>query len=177
MENKTEQQPNGQGFAIAGMVIGIFALLLSIIPCIGTSAILLGIVAVVFGAVALSKANKPDSPKGMSIAGITLGGVAIFVAVFWLVFVIGSKSVLKDRFENFFEWTDGFEDIEIDDEDFEDMKSLDDLEDALDELEGVVDEVNDSIEVAIEDIHEDAKEAIKNAKDEIKTAKDKIQKE
>jgi hypothetical protein len=142
MENKIDEQNNGQGFAIAGLVIGIFALLLSIIPCIGVSAILLGIIAVVFGAVALTKAKLPESPKGMGIAGITLGGIAIFVAVLWLVFVVGSKSVFKKRFENLIEWTDEFDNIDDTYDDFDDMDSLDDLESALDELEGVTNDTN-----------------------------------
>jgi len=104
----------------------------------------LGIIAVVFGAVALTKAKLPESPKGMGIAGITLGGIAIFVAVLWLVFVVGSKSVFKNRFENLIEWADEFDNIDSDDtyDEFDDMDSLDDLESALDELEGVADETN-----------------------------------
>lgn len=179
MDNTSNQQNNGQGFAIASLVIGIFALLFSVIPCVGTSAVLIGIVAVVFGTVALTKANTTDSPKGLSIAGISLGGLAIVIAMVWLIFMVGSKSILKERFENVFEWADEFEnmDIHIDDDDFDDMESLEELEHALDELEGVIDEVNEEVEGVLEGVHEEAMEAIEEAKDEIKNAKEEVKEE
>lgn len=179
MENSTNQQNNGQGFAIAGLVIGIFALLFSVIPCVGTSAVLIGIVAVVFGTVALTKANTTNAPKGLSIAGISLGGLAIVIAMVWLMFMVGSKNIIKERFQNVFEWADEFEhmDIEIDDNDFEDMESLEELEHALDELEGVIDEVNGEVEGALNEVHGEAKDAINDAKKEIDKAKEEVKKE
>jgi ElaB/YqjD/DUF883 family membrane-anchored ribosome-binding protein len=171
MENISNQQNNGQGFAIASLVIGIFAILFSIIPCVGTSAILIGIVAIVFGTVALTKAQTHDTPKGLSIVGISLGGLAILIATLGLVCVVGSISNIREKFENVFEWAEEFDNIEIDDNDFKDMESLEELENALDELEGVIDSANDETDKVLEDVHKDAKEAIKDAKEEIKDAK------
>lgn len=176
MENKNNQANNGQGFAIASLVIGIFALLFSIIPCVGTSAILIGIVAVVFGAVSLTKANTTEAPKGMSIAGISLGGLAIVIAIFWLIFVVGSKSVFQDKFEHFFEWAEDFEQIDINiDDEFDEMEKLENLENALDELEGIIDDVDGDIHEAVIEVKEDAKEAIQEAREEIEDAKIKQQ--
>jgi hypothetical protein len=72
------------GLAIAAMVVGIIALVLSWVPFVG---IALGITAVVLGIIALKKANS----KGMSIAGIVTGGLAILtglVVSFLIIFSI-----------------------------------------------------------------------------------------
>ena len=169
MENKT-QQNQGQGFAIASLVIGIFALLFSIIPCVGVSAILLGIVAIVFGIVGLTRPNMISGSKGMSIAGISLGGVAIFVAIFWLIFVVGSKSILQDRFEHIFKWTEQFDDSNADWDD-EKMESLENLEKALDELEGAIDSTGKTVNEAVEGGNIEVKQAIEDARQEINDAK------
>ena len=175
MEYKTNQQNNGQGFAIASLVIGIFALLFSIIPCVGTSSIIIGAVAVVFGTLALTRANAADSPKGLSIAGISLGGAAIVIAIIWLVFIVGAKNVFEDKFQgkfdHFTEWADEFDNIDIETEDFNNTESLKELESALDELEGVMDEVNAEINDSLNEVHNDAKKAINKAREEINDAK------
>ncbi len=174
MENKPMNQNNGQGFAIASLVIGIFALLFSIIPCVGTSAIFIGIVAVVFGAVALTKATTPDAPKGMSIAGVSLGGLAILIAIFWLIFVVGSKSLLKNKLDHVSRWAEQFDNSSFDNnDDFDDMESLDNLENALDELEGAVDSANTGVNKAVNGVHDDVKKAIDDAREGIKDAKSK----
>lgn len=171
MENKN--QNNGQGFAIASMVIGIFALLFSLIPCVGTLSILFGIVAVVFGSVSLSKANAQNQPKGMSIAGISLGGAALFISVLMTVFIFGSKSIIKDKIKEELEWTKTFDDLDNLDENFEEMENLDDLEQALDDLEGAVDDISREIDESATEIHNDVKKALKDAKSEIEDAKQK----
>ena len=150
MENTTNKQNSGQGFAIASLVTGIIALLIAIIPCVGIIAIILGVVAVVFGAVAFSKAKNENSPKGMSIAGLTLGGLSIFLAIFWLTFVIGSTNQFKNKAEHFFEFFEEFDNSNIDfdedfDDKFDDLESLDELEKTLDELEIETYEVEDSV--------------------------------
>lgn len=174
MEN---QGNNGQGFAIASLIIGIFALLLSMIPCVNFSAILIGSAAVIFGIVALSRAVDTNQSKSMSIAGISLGGMSIFIAILIWVFIVSSKSEIKDKFENFFEWAEEFEedfdgnvDIEIE---FDNEESLDNLEKALDELEGAVDDVNEEVNEAVNEVHEEVKDAIEDAKEEIEEAKEK----
>jgi len=177
MENRDNQQNNGQGFAIASLIIGIFAILFSIIPCVGTSAIIIGTVAVVFGTVALTKASASQSPKGLSIAGITLGGSAIVIAIIWLTVIVSAKSFFKDhfqnRFENFTEWADNGDQINTDDnyEDFDKTESLENLEKALDELEGVIDETNSDINDTVTKIHKETKEAIKVIREDIEDAK------
>ena len=153
MENTTNQQNSGQGFAIAGLVTGIIALLIAIIPCVGIIAIILGLVAVVFGAVAFSKAKIDNSPKGMSIAGLTLGVMSIFLAIFWLTFIIGSTNKFKNKAEHFFEFFEEFDNSNTNfdedfNEEFKDLESLDELEKTLDELEIETYEIEDSITIS-----------------------------
>lgn len=175
MENKNT---NGQGFAIASLIIGIFAFLIASIPCVNFLTIPVGAAAIIFGIVALSKANNEKQPKGMGIAGITLGGLSIFIAIFMWVFIVSSKAVFKDKFHHFYEWAEDLEDLDTDIEiEFENTESLENLEKALDELEGTMDEVNDEVNEAVKDVHEEVKEAIHEAKEEIKEVKNKKKEE
>ena len=69
-----QQQP-GNGLAIAGLVCGIVGLLLF--------NIVLGPLAIIFGAIGWSRANRGAKYKGMSIAAVVLGiiDIIIFVAL------------------------------------------------------------------------------------------------
>jgi hypothetical protein len=68
----------GKGLAISALVLGILALLLSWTVLGG---ILFGLIAVVLGLVASSKAKKGRAGgRGMAIAGIVLGVVGIVIA-------------------------------------------------------------------------------------------------
>lgn len=180
MENTKNVQNNGQGFGIAGLVTGIVALLLSFIPCFGGAAIFIGSVAIIFGAVAVSKANLVNSPKGMGIAGLSLGSLAVLIGILWLVFVVGIKGRFQDHFEKIFNWVEHIDemDVNIDDE-FEDLESLEKLERELDALEGVLDTINEDVggilDEVIEDANNQAKEAIEEARIEIEIAKEELQ--
>ena len=134
METQVNQQNNGQGFGIAALVLGILAAVISFIPCVGVVALLIGIVAIVFGAVSLAKASMYSAPKGLGIAGVSLGSLALLVAIFWILFIVklGDHSEIEDKFRNFMEWTEDFNDNV--DSSVEEVQSLDDLEKALDEL-------------------------------------------
>ncbi len=68
----------GLGFAITSLVLGVGALLFSWVPFIGIIAGLAGIAAVVLGAIALARAF---AGKGMSIAGLVTGGLAVILSV------------------------------------------------------------------------------------------------
>ena len=68
----------GIGFAIASLVLGVGALVFSWLPFIGILACLAGIAGIVLGAIALAKAF---AGKGMSIAGIVTGGIAVILAI------------------------------------------------------------------------------------------------
>jgi hypothetical protein len=65
------------GLAIAGLVCGIVGLFIA--------NIILGPLAIVFGGIGLSRANRGAPHRGMSIAAIILGIVAIGV---WVVVIV-----------------------------------------------------------------------------------------
>ncbi len=68
----------GSGLAIAALVVGILAVLSGITVLGG---ILLGLVAIVLGAIASSKAKKgTGGGRGMAIAGIVLGVLGLVIA-------------------------------------------------------------------------------------------------
>ena len=71
----------GNGLAIAGMVCGIVGLLLF--------NVILGPLAVIFGGIGLSRANKGAPHKGQAIAGIVLG--IIDLVIFAIIVAEASK--------------------------------------------------------------------------------------
>lgn len=74
-------QPSN-GIATAGGIVGIIAAALLWFPYIG---LILGIIGVVLGAVGLSRSNRlHGAGKGMSIAGIVCGGVALIINVLFI---------------------------------------------------------------------------------------------
>ncbi len=74
------------GVAIAALVCGVVALLLSWLPGINLLSFLLGIAALICGAIGLSKAKDPAvGGRGLAIGGIVTGLLALVVAV--LVYV------------------------------------------------------------------------------------------
>ncbi|MDD6492995.1 MAG: zinc-ribbon domain-containing protein [Firmicutes bacterium] len=87
---KNEIQGGGNiGFAIASLVCGIISLLCC---CLGLFSAVLAIAAVVLGIVTLC--FKYDG-KGMAIAGIITGGIALAILIFAIIF---SKSVAYSEF-------------------------------------------------------------------------------
>jgi hypothetical protein len=75
------QTTNSMG--TAAMVIGIIALVLSLIPVIGFISWVLAPLAIIFGIIGLN--NKNGAPKGGAIAGVATGGVALLICFLWLV--------------------------------------------------------------------------------------------
>jgi hypothetical protein len=79
---------SGQNLGIAALITGIITFVLAIIPCVGVIAIIPGIITVVLASVGLSQASRSDSPRGVLIAGLIIGIVAIMISFSW-IFVIG----------------------------------------------------------------------------------------
>lgn len=72
-------QASSNGLAIAGLVCGIVGLFVA--------NIILGPLAIIFGGIGWSRANRGASHKGMSIAGVVLGIVDLVLIVIVLVAV------------------------------------------------------------------------------------------
>lgn len=74
------------GLAIASLVCGIIGCLFF--------GIILGPLAVIFGAVGLSRANRGASGKGMAIAGLILGVIATVVAIVLIAAIESGRLVI-----------------------------------------------------------------------------------
>lgn len=79
-----------QGMAVASMVLGIITILIFWIPVVGWfMGFVMGLLAIILGAVANSQANKrPDEygGKGMAMTGLVLGIVALaLMLLFWVI--------------------------------------------------------------------------------------------
>lgn len=89
-----EKQGGGNiGFAIASLVCGIISL---VCCCLGLFSAVLGIAAIVLGIITLC--FKYDG-KGMAIAGIITGGLALVFVIFAMI--IGSSSAYLDMIDQF----------------------------------------------------------------------------
>jgi len=109
----------GQGFGIASLILGILALLIAFIPCIGFLALIPGVVAIVLAIVGLSQASQANGAKGVIIAGLVVSVIGTVVAATWLLIFSASgiffnevaKESVKNRIENILnEFNSGFKD-------------------------------------------------------------------
>lgn len=115
--------PNaGRGLGIAGLVLGIIAAIIAFIPCLGTFAIIPGIIGIVLSAISMVQANKAAVSKGLATAGLICSIVGCCIAGYQMY-------VLKTAGEKMKE---GFEELEK-------KGMLDSLNKAMQQLEQVVD--------------------------------------
>jgi hypothetical protein len=73
----------GQGLGIAGLVLGILAIPMGIIPCTFYLGIVFGIIGIVLSLVALSQANRGYGPKALIIAALICSIVGLTFASAW----------------------------------------------------------------------------------------------
>jgi hypothetical protein len=95
MTRVTSQGPSN-GFATAALVLGIIALVAFWTVWFG---VLLGGLAIVFGALGMSKANAGAPNKGLAIAGLVLGIIALASSVLFFVAVVrvaSDEGLLED---------------------------------------------------------------------------------
>lgn len=76
MNKKT---PGSSGLAVAGLALGIIAIVLSGIPIINNIAFVLGLLALIFGIVVLAKSK--NAGKGKAITAIVLGALSMIVVL------------------------------------------------------------------------------------------------
>lgn len=127
----------GQGFGIAGLILGIIAFVFAFIPCFGWVALIPGVIAIALSIVALSQANKANGAKGLIIAALVVSIFGTSVAIlqgFIFAGVLSEGSHWKNRLEQVIDEEMG-EDLE---EAFEEIEE--ELEDALEELEEGLDD-------------------------------------
>lgn len=75
----------GQGLGVAGFVVGLIALILSFIPCLGMYALVPGIIALILSAVAFSQASSANAPRGLIIAALIISVLGSSIAAWQLV--------------------------------------------------------------------------------------------
>ena len=90
-------QQQGNGPAVTGLVLGILGVIFAFVPFLGVVlGVGLGVLAAIFGAVGLSRAKDPyRGGKGMAIAGLVLGIIAIVLSLLQgaLLGAVGSSIV------------------------------------------------------------------------------------
>jgi hypothetical protein len=75
----------GNGLAVASLVLGIVGAVMGLIPLTGFIAIICGLLGVIFGFVGWRKASSGAGRKGMAIAGLILSAIALTLGVVGLV--------------------------------------------------------------------------------------------
>ena len=78
--------------AVAELVLGIVAIVLSFIPCIGILAIIPAILGIIFSIMGLSQAKKTGQGKGMAIAGLILSILAIAWVPIFVLLIMGATA-------------------------------------------------------------------------------------
>jgi hypothetical protein len=73
----------GQGLGIAGLIMGIMAIPMGLIPCTFYIGIIFGIIGIVLSLVALSQANRGFGPKNLIIAALVCSIVGLTFATVW----------------------------------------------------------------------------------------------
>ncbi len=86
---------------IAALVIGIIAVVFGFIPFCGYFALLPAVVGLILGIVDVMKKSKAQQPKGKGMAGIVLNTVAIIVILLWTLVFVAGGAVAIDQIEDF----------------------------------------------------------------------------
>lgn len=154
----------GQGLGIAGLVLGIIALIISFIPCLGMWALIPGIIAIVFSAIGYSQASQANASKGILIAALILSILGTSIAG-WQFYLLRNAPTQIEKFGK--ELQKAIDD-EIDDE------NMEDLEDAMEELEGKIEDINDD---SMQEASKAASKALKEFSKEVEKVSDDLDKE
>jgi hypothetical protein len=95
MEN--QQKTNaGQGLGIAGLVLGILAIPLGMIPCTFVAGLVFGAAGIVLGAIGFSQARQGNGSTGLTIAALSVSIVGFCFALIWTVLVMSSKGPMRE---------------------------------------------------------------------------------
>ncbi len=86
---------------LAAMIIGIVAVIFGFIPFCGYFALLPAIVGLILGILDVKNKSKAQQPKGTGMAGIVLNAVAIIVILLWTLVFVAGGAVAIDQIEDF----------------------------------------------------------------------------
>ncbi len=96
---EVRNNPGGQTLGIAALITAIITFILAVIPCLGVVAIVPGIIAIVLASIGLSQAARRNEPRGLLIAGLIIGIIALLIG-FSQVFVAGKIAQKADKWPN-----------------------------------------------------------------------------
>jgi uncharacterized membrane protein len=83
--------PPSNGIGTAAGVVGIIAIVLIFIPYLDFLGVVLGLLAIVFGGLGVSRANRMGGRgKGMAVTGLVLGIIAVALFAILLIIVYGT---------------------------------------------------------------------------------------
>ncbi|MCE3227120.1 MAG: hypothetical protein K0S32_1671 [Bacteroidetes bacterium] len=102
-QNNTNAPANanaGKGMGIAGMILGIVAIIVSFVPCFGWWAIVLAVVGLVLSVVSMSQAKKAGASKGMAIAGMICSILAIIIGSIWVFLIAKGADMAAEAIQN-----------------------------------------------------------------------------
>lgn len=87
------------GTAVAAMIVGIIGLICFWAPIVP---VVLGILGLVFGIKGLNKSNTmpQNTGKGMSIAGIVCGSIAMIIGIIYTIIWIAAVAVVADEYDD-----------------------------------------------------------------------------
>ena len=154
----------GQGLGIAGLVLGIIALIISFVPCLGMYALLPGIVAVILSAVGFSQASKANAKKGLITAALVISILGTAIAA-WQFYIFRSAPSKIEQIGK---------EIQKAVEDDLDEEDLENLEEAMEQLEGEIEDITDE---TLEEVGKAAGEAIKEFAEELEEVAEELEEE
>lgn len=97
---------SSDSMSMAGMIIGIIGLIISIFPCFGLFGSLLALVGLILSIMGYRRDKDSGAPTTLAIVGMVLSGLAILVGLLWGVFVgkvfsdVASGGDYKDKVYN-----------------------------------------------------------------------------
>ncbi len=68
---------------VASLILGILALIVAWVPCVGIYALGFSVLGLILGAVGISAAKKSGQGKGVSVAGLVCNIIATAIALVW----------------------------------------------------------------------------------------------
>jgi hypothetical protein len=100
-KNMAEAKTGSKGFGIAAMILGIVGIVGSWIPILNWFSLVLGILAIIFGIIAVVKGKG----KGQGVAGVILGGATVVIFLIINVILAAALTSTVDTV-NKTNWTD-----------------------------------------------------------------------